>query len=192
MPKSMKLLNRLMNHQDFYLKLLIHLLFNSKEFKLIQEESKLLSKTIPHFHLSLELVTEQNFADQESLLQLIIIFNELRDQFVHTLDQETADESKFTSRVTQLEKNLLNFKELFSSKTQNLLQMNKNQVKPLKDARATLQAQLQAENDNYAAEIDLYNKTVTEYKKQIKISKQALALITQPSFELYVKSKVGI
>lgn len=56
----------------------------------------------------MELATEQNFADQGSLQQLVKIFNELRVQFVDSLNAETEEEknaeAKFAERVIQLEK----------------------------------------------------------------------------------------
>ncbi|CAD8181678.1 unnamed protein product [Paramecium pentaurelia] len=160
------------------------------------------SSFAPIIKALLELATEQNFTDQGSVQQLVKIFNELRVQFVDTLNQETADESaaetKFAERVAQLEKEFAEFQRAVLIKNSEIAANEQKlgetivYVGQRKDDRATLQAQLQAENDNYASETDLYNRTVTEYNKEIEISKQALGLLTQPSFEQYVKSKVGI
>ncbi|CAD8132718.1 unnamed protein product [Paramecium pentaurelia] len=160
------------------------------------------SSFAPIIRALLELATEQNFSDQGSLQQLVKIFNELRVQFVDSLNQETADENaaetKFAERVAQLEKEFAEFQRAVMIKNSELAANEQKlgetivYVGQRKDDRATLQAQLQAENDNYAAETDLYNRTVSEYNKEIDISKQALGLLTQPSFEQYVKSKVGI
>lgn len=54
-----------------------------------------------------------------------------------------------------------------------------------------MENQLNAENDNFARETDIYNGFVTEYNKEITVSEKALDLLTSPSFESYVKSKVG-
>ncbi|CAD8154630.1 unnamed protein product [Paramecium pentaurelia] len=160
------------------------------------------SSFAPIIKALLELATEQNFTDQGSVQQLVKIFNELRVQFVDSLNQETADESqaetKYTERVAQLEKEFAEFQRSVLIKNSELAANEQKlgetivYVGQRKDDKETLEAQLQAENDNYAAETDLYTRTVTEYNKEIDISKQAYGLLTQPSFESYVRSTVGI
>lgn len=66
-----------------------------------------------------------------------------------------------------------------------------NFVEARKSDVATLENQLSAENDNYARETDIYNALVTQYLKEIEVSGKALDLLSSPSFESYVKSKVG-
>ncbi|CAD8089708.1 unnamed protein product [Paramecium sonneborni] len=168
----------------------------------IQTQFQNRSSFAPIIKALLELATEQNFADQGSVQQLVKIFNELRVQFVDSLNQETADESsaeiKHTERVAQLEKEFAEFQRSVLIKNSELTANEQKlgetivYVDQRKDDKETLEAQLQAENDNYAAETDLYTRTVTEYNKEIEISKQAYGLLTQPSFEQYVRSTVGI
>ncbi|CAD8064784.1 unnamed protein product [Paramecium primaurelia] len=156
----------------------------------------------PMIKALLELATEQNFTDQGSVQQLVKIFNELRIQFVDSLNQETLNESqaetKYTERIAQLEKEFAEFQRSVLIKNSELVANEQKlgetivYVGQRKDDKETLEAQLQAENDNYAAETDLYIRTISEYNKEIEISKQAYGLLTQPSFESYVRSKVGI
>ncbi|CAD8164258.1 unnamed protein product [Paramecium pentaurelia] len=143
-----------------------------------------------------------NYQNNFIQFQLVKIFNELRVQFVDSLNQETLDESqaetKYTERIAQLEKEFAESSRSVLIKNSELAANEQKlgetivYVGQRKDDKETLEAQLQAENDNYAAETDLFIRTISEYNKEIEISKQAYGLLTQQSFESYVKSKVGI
>ncbi|KAM3146227.1 hypothetical protein pb186bvf_001572 [Paramecium bursaria] len=130
----------------------------------------------------LELATEQNFADQGSLAQLVKIFNELRTQFVQSLNDETNEENaaqeKFVKRVSQLEQEFSEFQRAVLIKTAEIsaneqkLQQTQAYTEQRRNDVSTLQAQLAAENDNFARETDIYNGLVTEYTKEISVSEQ--------------------
>lgn len=55
----------------------------------------------------------------------------------------------------------------------------------------TLKSQLEAENNNYAAESEIFEDLKAQYLREMEASEKALGLLSQPSFEAYVKSSLG-
>ncbi|KAM3137447.1 Trichocyst matrix protein T1-B [Paramecium bursaria] len=168
----------------------------------IENHLKKHSVFTPLVRALIELATEAGFADQGALSQILTAFADLRAQLVNSLNTETADENDaqktFVARVAQLNGEHSEFQRAVVIKT---AEIDANQAKleyteELLDQKiqdlATLNGQLQAENDDFAYETDLYNSLVAEYNKEIDASTKAYALLTQPSFKEYVAARGGL
>ncbi|CAD8063419.1 unnamed protein product [Paramecium primaurelia] len=148
----------------------------------------------------LEITVESNFADQGALRDIIVAFNNLRVELVDSLNQITADEAEavadFNAQVIQLNQEHAEFQRAVVVKNAEI-DANANKIEQTLDLideldadLATLNGQLQAENDDYAFATDVYNATVAEYNKEINAANQALELLNQPRFQDYVKSQL--
>ncbi|CAD8177293.1 unnamed protein product [Paramecium pentaurelia] len=148
----------------------------------------------------LEITVDSNFADQGALRDIVVAFNNLRVELVDSLNQITADEAdqvaEFNAQVIQLNQEHAEFQRAVVVKNAEIEANTTKQEQTLDlidelDADlATLNGQLQAENDDYAFATDVYNATVAEYNKEINAANQALDLLNQPRFQDYVKSQL--
>ncbi|CAD8062618.1 unnamed protein product [Paramecium primaurelia] len=148
----------------------------------------------------LEITVDSNFADQGALRDIVVAFNNLRVELVDSLNQITADEAdqvaEFNAQVIQLNQEHAEFQRAVVVKNAEIEANTTKQEQTLElidelDADlATLNGQLQAENDDYAFATDVYNATVAEYNKEINAANQALELLNQPRFQDYVKSQL--
>ncbi|KAM3139590.1 Trichocyst matrix protein T1-B [Paramecium bursaria] len=146
----------------------------------------------------LQIASDSNFADQGALKQIVTAFNDLRVQLVNSLNVATADEaqaqSDFVARVNQLNAEHSDFQRQVVVKTAEIdanaakIEYTLQLIDDLTDDLAGLNAQLDAENDDFAAATDVYNGLVAEYNKELNVSRQAQDLLNQPRFQEYVKS----
>jgi hypothetical protein len=155
----------------------------------------------PLIRALMELATEQNFADQGALGQIVKAFNELRVEIVNALNQENADEAEKQAEFEEREANLnaehASFQRDVLIKNAELTACEEKitETSAFVDQRkvdqATLQAQLDAENTAYAQETEIFEALVAQYQRELGAAEKALEMLTQPSFEDYVKSSVG-
>ncbi|CAK70099.1 unnamed protein product (macronuclear) [Paramecium tetraurelia] len=136
----------------------------------------------------LEITVESNFADQGALRDIIVAFNNLRVELVDSLNQITADEAQavtdFNAQVVQLNQEHAEFQRAVVVKNAEIeanatkIEQTLDLIDELDADLATLNGQLQAENDDFAFATDVYNSTVAEYNKEINAANQALELLT--------------
>jgi len=138
------------------------------------------------------LAASQNFADQDSLRQIVEALNDFRNAVVDSLNdltlREQQDQEDFEERVDQLDAEYAEFQRAINNLNYDLTAVNDKieetqQFRNTREEdRKTYVAQLELENTTYAEETEIFTDLKNEYLRELAVSEQGLSLVQNTDF----------
>ena len=149
-------------------------------------------KLSPMIRALVSLASNQNFADQDSLRQIVDALNDFRTEVVDSLNDLTLSEQEaqedYEEYVDQLEAEYAEFQRQINSLNQDLDAVNAKIDELTNFAREratdlnTYQQQLELENETFAEETEIYTDLKNEYLRELAVSEQGLSLVEGADF----------
>eukprot|EP01017_Pseudomicrothorax_dubius_P015320 TRINITY_DN176_c0_g1_i1.p1 TRINITY_DN176_c0_g1~~TRINITY_DN176_c0_g1_i1.p1 ORF type:complete len:382 (+),score=108.47 TRINITY_DN176_c0_g1_i1:47-1192(+) len=155
---------------------------------------------LPLIEALLEIATSQNFANKESVEQVLKLLNELRSKTSKALQKLNSDEEQslkeFNERTATLNKELSDAKAQIIENTQVIgdtdkeIKASDNIILTKTNEENSLKELLNNENENWRKETQIHEDIIKEILQEIEIIKQCREMFANKQFSEYVMSKV--